>query len=144
VLRIFWLMIGASLLSATPSSPDRWTALTGIVPADIRERLLAQPASVQERWFAGLYLLRPVLFDDLRIRSAVDVFAPEAFDCLVPDNGAARETHDEPHAVQIDNRSRKEPFATPALVSRRPENGMGISGESHPEITGTKGRCDSV
>lgn len=41
--------------------PARWTALTGIVPRSHRAALAARPASVQERWFAGLYVLKPVI-----------------------------------------------------------------------------------
>jgi uncharacterized protein YbjT (DUF2867 family) len=41
---------------------SRLTALTGIVPRDVEQALAREPASVQERWFARLYLLKPVLF----------------------------------------------------------------------------------
>ena len=41
--------------------PRPWTALTGIVPASIDTALAARPPSVQERWFAGLYLLKPTI-----------------------------------------------------------------------------------
>jgi hypothetical protein len=36
--------------------------LTGIVPTDIEAALSRKPASVQERWFAKLYLLKPLVF----------------------------------------------------------------------------------
>ncbi len=39
-----------------------WAATTGITPRDIGEVLAAEPASVQERWFARLYLLKPLVF----------------------------------------------------------------------------------
>jgi hypothetical protein len=42
--------------------PRCWTELTGIVPRSLRAALASRPASVQERWFAGLYLLKPVIF----------------------------------------------------------------------------------
>jgi uncharacterized protein YbjT (DUF2867 family) len=42
--------------------PRRWIELTGIVPRSLRAALASRPASVQERWFAGLYLLKPVIF----------------------------------------------------------------------------------
>jgi uncharacterized protein YbjT (DUF2867 family) len=42
--------------------PCPWTELTGIVPRPLRAVLASRPASVQERWFAGLYLLKPVVF----------------------------------------------------------------------------------
>jgi uncharacterized protein YbjT (DUF2867 family) len=41
--------------------PDRWTRLTGIVPRDIEEWLRREPASAQDRWFARLYMLKPVV-----------------------------------------------------------------------------------
>lgn len=42
--------------------PAPWTAVTGILPQGLEEALARRPASVQERWFARLYLLKPVLF----------------------------------------------------------------------------------
>jgi uncharacterized protein YbjT (DUF2867 family) len=42
--------------------PDPWQAATGIVPARLEAALAAEPASVQERWFARLYLLKPLVF----------------------------------------------------------------------------------
>ena len=42
--------------------PADWMRLTGITPRPLAAALAAEPASVQERWFAGLYLLKPVLF----------------------------------------------------------------------------------
>jgi uncharacterized protein YbjT (DUF2867 family) len=37
-----------------------WTSLTGVEPRTLAAALAANPASVQERWFARLYLLKPV------------------------------------------------------------------------------------
>jgi len=37
-----------------------WTALTGIAPQSLDAALSNEPASVQERWFSRLYLLRPL------------------------------------------------------------------------------------
>lgn len=45
--------------------PAAWTKRTGIVPRDVDEALASEPASVQERWFAGLYLLKPIIFASL-------------------------------------------------------------------------------
>ncbi|MFN3522618.1 MAG: SDR family oxidoreductase [Phenylobacterium sp.] len=42
--------------------PGPWTAMTGIRPRSLTAALAAEPASVQERWFANLYLLKPVIF----------------------------------------------------------------------------------
>jgi uncharacterized protein YbjT (DUF2867 family) len=39
-----------------------WSELTGIEPRSLSDALSRVPASVQERWFAGLYLLKPVIF----------------------------------------------------------------------------------
>ena len=37
-----------------------WTRLTGIAPRPLAAALAAEPASVQERWFARLYFLKPL------------------------------------------------------------------------------------
>jgi hypothetical protein len=42
--------------------PGRWTGLTGIEPLSLGTALSRRPASVQERWFSALYLLKPVVF----------------------------------------------------------------------------------
>ncbi|WP_166042297.1 SDR family oxidoreductase [Sphingosinicella sp. YJ22] len=39
-----------------------WRAAIGIQPTPLAAALAAEPASVQERWFARLYLLKPVAF----------------------------------------------------------------------------------
>jgi uncharacterized protein YbjT (DUF2867 family) len=38
------------------------TRLTGMTPIDIENALAAEPASVQERWFARLYFIKPLVF----------------------------------------------------------------------------------
>jgi uncharacterized protein YbjT (DUF2867 family) len=53
---------GRELLQVSPGDPTRWMQLTGITPRDIERVMTAEPASVQERWFARLYLLRPWIF----------------------------------------------------------------------------------
>jgi uncharacterized protein YbjT (DUF2867 family) len=40
----------------------QWRDLSGIAPRDIEQALAREPASVQERWFANLYLLKPLVF----------------------------------------------------------------------------------
>src|SRR5207237_8297069 len=40
--------------------PAPWIAATGIAPMSLGDILNARPASVQDRWFARLYLLKPV------------------------------------------------------------------------------------
>jgi uncharacterized protein YbjT (DUF2867 family) len=41
--------------------PSAWSAALGIVPRALSEALQREPASVQERWFARLYLLKPAV-----------------------------------------------------------------------------------
>ena len=41
--------------------PADWVRLTNIVPRSLDAALAAEPASVQERWFARLYLLKPIV-----------------------------------------------------------------------------------
>jgi uncharacterized protein YbjT (DUF2867 family) len=42
--------------------PAPWQSVTGIKPRDIGQALASEPASVQERWFAQLYLLKALVF----------------------------------------------------------------------------------
>lgn len=42
--------------------PAPWQQMTGIRPRSLREALASEPASVQERWFAQLYFLKPLGF----------------------------------------------------------------------------------
>lgn len=51
---------GRELARGSVGDPARWTSLTGIVPRSLDAALAASPASVQERWFARLYLLKPL------------------------------------------------------------------------------------
>jgi uncharacterized protein YbjT (DUF2867 family) len=41
--------------------PAQWTNVTGIEPRSLRANLMATPAGVQDRWFAKLYFLKPVI-----------------------------------------------------------------------------------
>lgn len=41
--------------------PAVWTQVTGIVPQSLDDALAREPASVQERWFANLFLLKPLV-----------------------------------------------------------------------------------
>lgn len=41
--------------------PGEWKRMTGIEPRSLSAALAAEPASVQERWFASLYLLKPLI-----------------------------------------------------------------------------------
>jgi uncharacterized protein YbjT (DUF2867 family) len=47
------------------SGNDEWVRLTGIQPGRLDALLDARPASVQERWFAGLYFIKPLIFGSL-------------------------------------------------------------------------------
>ncbi len=49
------------LTRGTVGDPGPWMRLTGIAPRTLQAALAAEPASVQERWFAQLYLLKPLL-----------------------------------------------------------------------------------
>ncbi|WP_119300143.1 SDR family oxidoreductase [Dongia deserti] len=42
--------------------PEPWSHMTGIVPCTLSAALSAEPVSVQERWFAPMYLLKPLIF----------------------------------------------------------------------------------
>ena len=41
--------------------PEPWIAATGIEPTPLATALANEPASVQERWFARLYILKPLI-----------------------------------------------------------------------------------
>jgi uncharacterized protein YbjT (DUF2867 family) len=42
--------------------PEPWSRMTGIVPRSLSAALSAEPVSVQECWFAPMYLLKPLIF----------------------------------------------------------------------------------
>jgi uncharacterized protein YbjT (DUF2867 family) len=48
------------LSAGVVGDPAAWIAATGITPKSLADILAATPASVQDRWFARLYLLKPV------------------------------------------------------------------------------------
>jgi uncharacterized protein YbjT (DUF2867 family) len=49
------------LSRALARDPSEWTRITGITPLRLDTALALEPASVQDRWFARLYLLKPVV-----------------------------------------------------------------------------------
>lgn len=51
--------------------PETWTRMTGIAPRSLSAALTAEPAGVQERWFATLYLLKPLVLITLALFWAV-------------------------------------------------------------------------
>jgi uncharacterized protein YbjT (DUF2867 family) len=50
----------AQLTAGVVGDPAPWMAATGIAPKSLEQILAARPASVQDRWFARLYLLKPI------------------------------------------------------------------------------------
>ena len=50
------------MLRGATGDPSEWKAMTGIEPKSLAAALADEPASVQERWFAQLYLLKPLIF----------------------------------------------------------------------------------
>lgn len=55
------------MVAGAVGDPAEWTSLTGIRPRSLRQALIEEPASVQDRWFAGLYLLKPLVFGILSV-----------------------------------------------------------------------------
>lgn len=53
---------GREIKRGAVGDPAPLTKLTGIAPRDVERALASEPASVQERWFASLYLLKAVVF----------------------------------------------------------------------------------
>ena len=64
----------AQLTAGVIGDPARWMAETGIAPKSLDQILAARPASVQDRWFARLYLLKPLAILGL----ALAVIVPSA------------------------------------------------------------------
>jgi len=50
----------AEMVRGAAGEPAEWTRLTGIAPTSLDAALAREPASVQERWFARLFLLKPL------------------------------------------------------------------------------------
>lgn len=59
--------VGREIALGAVGDPEPWTRLTGIVPRSLEAALAAEPASVQERWFARLYLLKALVFGILAL-----------------------------------------------------------------------------
>jgi uncharacterized protein YbjT (DUF2867 family) len=45
--------------------PERWTFLSGIRPQSLADALADEPATIQDKWFAQLYLVKPIVFTAL-------------------------------------------------------------------------------
>ena len=54
--------IAREIARGATGDPDPWTRMTGIRPQSLADALAAEPAGVQERWFAALYTLKPAIF----------------------------------------------------------------------------------
>jgi uncharacterized protein YbjT (DUF2867 family) len=52
----------AQLAAAPLGDPAAWTAATGIAPMSLAQILEARPSTIQDRWFARLYVLKPTAF----------------------------------------------------------------------------------
>ena len=52
----------AEMRRGATGDPEPWRQATGITPRDLEAALASEPASVQERWFARLYALKPLVF----------------------------------------------------------------------------------
>jgi uncharacterized protein YbjT (DUF2867 family) len=65
---------GREMARGAIGDPAEWTALTGIVPRSLKAALNAEPATVQEKWFARLYLLKPLALGVLSLFWIVTAF----------------------------------------------------------------------
>jgi uncharacterized protein YbjT (DUF2867 family) len=52
----------AEMRRGATGNTEPWRRTTGISPRDVEAALAREPASVQERWFARLYALKPAIF----------------------------------------------------------------------------------
>ncbi|KRR08011.1 SDR family oxidoreductase [Bradyrhizobium valentinum] len=52
----------AEMRRGATGDPEPWRQATGIAPRDLQAAVASEPASVQERWFARLYALKPLIF----------------------------------------------------------------------------------
>jgi hypothetical protein len=55
------------LAAGAVGEPAAWMAATGIRPLSFDDILARQPSSVQERWFARLYLIKPIAIGGLAL-----------------------------------------------------------------------------
>jgi uncharacterized protein YbjT (DUF2867 family) len=55
------------LVRGAVGDPAEWQRVTGVRPATLAESLAREPASVQERWFANLYFLKPAVLGVLAL-----------------------------------------------------------------------------
>ena len=53
---------GREIARGAVGDSEAWTALTGLQPQSLAQALTADPAAVQDKWFARLYFLKAVIF----------------------------------------------------------------------------------
>lgn len=54
--------VAREIARGATGDPGPWMRMTGIRPQSLAAALAAEPAGVQERWFAALYVLKPAIF----------------------------------------------------------------------------------
>lgn len=54
--------VAREIARGATGDPGPWMRMTGIRPQSLSDALAAEPAGVQERWFAALYVLKPAIF----------------------------------------------------------------------------------
>lgn len=54
--------VAREIARGATGDPGPWMRMTGIRPQSLSDALAAEPAGVQERWFAALYTLKPAIF----------------------------------------------------------------------------------
>ncbi|MCC6983230.1 MAG: SDR family oxidoreductase [Bauldia sp.] len=59
--------LARELAAEATGDVEALTRVTGIVPRSLGQALAAEPASVQERWFSRLYLLKPIVLGVLAL-----------------------------------------------------------------------------
>lgn len=55
----------AELRRGVQGDPSAWTAATGIAPKALVETIGRHPATIQDKWFARLFLIKPLIFASL-------------------------------------------------------------------------------
>lgn len=80
----------AQLRAGVVGNPGPWMAATGIQPKNLAQILAAAPAAVQDRWFARLYLLKPLAILTLAVAtftsSAVQLVFARRHATAMPDD----------------------------------------------------------
>lgn len=55
----------AEMQRGVEGDPEPWIAATGIHPVALEDMLARRPATIQDKWFSRLYLLKPLIFGSL-------------------------------------------------------------------------------